>query len=56
MACMMFPAHLATMRRSVQPTAIGLTLPSFFSRDINEAPKLGHALDEAFPSKIWLVN
>ena len=40
MACMiLFPAHLATKRLRVQPTAIRLTQPSSFSRAINNALK-----------------
>jgi len=39
-----FPAHLAARRRSVHPTAIGLTPLPVFSKAMREAPKKkGHA-------------
>ena len=53
----LFPAHLATRRRRVQPTAIGRTPPSFFSRAIKEAPKnKGRTLGGALPARIRLVK
>ena len=53
----MADAGFATSRRRVEPTAIGLIPPPFFSRAINEAPKKARRMDGGVrPSRTKLAK